>query len=122
MTINLYPPYDHERSSDVISISIKTKTPRPWARDNEYITAYINQLSNFEEYAIISYWSDEDRRDYVSYYWFESSNDKIKLWREGKLLKGEIIGIKLSTFNGSHTVTLESLVFELRPEDDDLTD
>ncbi|WP_373522817.1 hypothetical protein [Aquiflexum sp.] len=122
MVINLYPPDNHPRSNDVISITIKTITPKPWTRDKEYTTAYINQLQNFEEYAIVSYWNDEDRRDYVSYYRFESSNDKIKLWREGRLLKGSIRVLQLTNFNGSRMVTIERLDFELRPEDDDLTD
>jgi hypothetical protein len=122
MTIDLYPPPDHPRSNDIISILIKTTSPRPWARDKEYTTPYINQLSNFEEYAIVSYWSDEDRRDYVSFYRLDSNNKKIKIWREGKLLKGEIGNLRLATFNGSHTISLERLEFELRPEDDGLTD
>ena len=122
MVINLYPPPNHPRSNDVISIQIKSNAPKPWTRDKEYTTAYINQLQNFEEYAIVSYWNDEDRRDYVSYYRFESSNDKIKLWRDGKLLKGKIRGLRLAIFNASRMVTIERLDFELRPEDDDLMD
>ncbi|WP_158856442.1 hypothetical protein [Lunatibacter salilacus] len=122
MVINLYPPADHPRSNDVLSISIKTNASKPWTKDKEYTTAYINQLQNFEEYAIVSYWSDEDRRDYVSFYRFESSNGKVKLWREGRLLKGSIRVLKLATFNGSRNVTIERLDFEMRPEDDDLID
>lgn len=122
MLINLYPPPNHPRSNDVISIQIKSNVPKPWTRDKEYTTPYINQLQNFDEYAIVSYWNDEERRDYVSYYRFESSNDKIKIWREGKMLKGEIRGLKLANFSDSRYVTIERLDFELRPEDDDLTD
>jgi hypothetical protein len=58
----------------------------------------------------------------VSFYRFESQNHKIKIWREGKMLKGEIRGLKLAIFNGSRIVTIERLDFELRPEDEDLTD
>lgn len=122
MVINLYPPPNHPRSNDVISIQIKSNTPKPWTRDKEYTTPYINQLVNIEEYAIVNYWNDEDRRDYVSFYRFESQNHKIKIWKEGKMLKGEIRGLKLAIFNGSRIVTIERLDFELRPEDDDLTD
>jgi len=46
---------------------------------------------------------------------------KVKLWRDGKLLKGEIaqrIGLQ-SHDNQLMYITLN---FELRPEDDDLTD
>jgi hypothetical protein len=46
---------------------------------------------------------------------------KVKLWREGKLLKGEIatrIGLQ-SYDNRLVYITLE---FELRPEDDGLSD
>ncbi len=122
MVINLYPPADHSRSNDVISIQIKSNSPKPWTRDKEYTTPYINQLQNFEEYAIVSYWNDEERRDYVSYYRFQSSNDKVKLWREGRMLKGVIIGHTMANFNGSRFLTIERLDFELRPEDDGLTD
>lgn len=122
MVINLYPPPNHPRSNDVISIQIKSNAPKPWTRDKEYTTAYINQLQNFEEYAIVNYWNDEDRRDYVSFYRLESQNHKIKIWREGKLLKGEIRGLRLAIFNASRMVTIERLDFELRTEDDDLTD
>lgn len=121
IVINLYPPDDHPNSGDVISIQIKANAPKPWTRDKQYTTVYFAQLQYVEEYAIVSYWDDSEGRDYISYNRPESMSGKVKLWREGKLLKGEItqrIGLQ-SHDNHLIYITLE---FELRPEDDDLTD
>lgn len=122
ITINFYPPDDHPRSSDVISITIKSKDPKPWALDKEYRTPYINQLLNYPDHAIVSYWNGEDRVDYISFYTFENTNSIVKVWREGGLLKGEIKALKLYNFNGNRRLNLERLVFQVRPEDDDLKD
>jgi hypothetical protein len=121
IVINLYPPDDHPNSGDVISIQIKASAPKPWTRDKQYTTVYFAQLQYVEEYAIVSYWDDSEERDYISYNRPESMSGKVKLWREGKLLKGEIaqrIGLQ-SHDNRLMYITLN---FELRPEDDDLTD
>jgi hypothetical protein len=120
IVINFYPPDDHPFSDDVISIQIKSKDPKPWARDKSYTTVYIAQHPYVDEYAIVSYWDESERRDYISSIRPESMSGKVKLWREGKLLKGEIksLGLMSRDFRLIH-LTLD---FELRPEDDDLTD
>ena len=45
---------------------------------------------------------------------------KVKLWREGKLLKGEIIGMGLQSRD--NRLIYLTMNFEIRPEDDGLTD
>jgi hypothetical protein len=45
---------------------------------------------------------------------------KVKLWREGKLLKGEIKSLGL--MSRDFRLIYLTINFELRPEDDDLTD
>ena len=120
IVISLYPPDDHQYSDDVISIQIKSGTPKPWTKDNQYTTVYFAQLQYVEEYAIVSYWDDSEERDYISYNRPESMSGKVKVWREGKLLKGEIIRLGLQSHD--NRLIYLTLNFELRPEDDDLTD
>jgi len=120
IVINFYPPDDHPFSDDVISIQIKSKDPKPWARDKSYTTVYIAQHPYVDEYAIVSYWDESERRDYISSIRPESMGGKVKLWREGKLLKGEIKSLGL--MSRDFRLIYLTINFELRPEDDDLTD
>jgi hypothetical protein len=121
MTINFYPPDNHPLKDDVISIMIYTQQLKPWARDKTYTTVYVAQHPYVEEYAVVSYWDGSEERDFLSSNRPESMSSKVKLWREGKLLKGEIaarIGLQ-SYDNQLIYITIE---FELRPEDDGLSD
>lgn len=120
MSIDFYPPDDHPFSDDVISIQIKSDTPKPWTREKQYTTVFYAQLQYVEEYAIVSYWDDSERRDYVSYNRPESMSGKVKVWREDKLLKGEIRRLGLQS--ADNRLIYLTLDFEIRPEDDDLTD
>ena len=121
MTINFYPPDNHPLKDDVISIMISTAELRPWTRDKTYTTVFYAQHPYVEEYAVVSYWDASESRDFLSSNRPESMSSKVKLWREGKLLKGEIaarIGLQ-SYDNQLIYITME---FELRPEDDGLSD
>lgn len=121
IVLNFYPPDDHPNSGDVISIQILANAPKPWTRNNQYTTVYFAQLQYVEEYAIVSYWDDSEGRDYISFNRPESMSRNVKVWREGNLFKGETpqrIGLQ-SHDNRLIYITLN---FELRPEDDDLTD
>jgi hypothetical protein len=120
IVLNFYPPDDHPHSDDVISIQIKSKEPKPWTRDHQYTTVYFAQLQYVEEYAIVSYWDDSEERDYISFNRPESMSGKVKVWREGKLLKGEVQRLGLQSHN--NRLIYLTLNFEIRPEDDDLTD
>ena len=120
MTINFYPPDDHPNRGDIISIQIKANAPKPWSRDKEYATVFFAQLQYVEEYAIVSYLDASEEIDYISYNYPESMSKKVKLWREGNLLKGEIRRIGCVSRN-NHIVYL-TLDFEIRPGDEDLTD
>jgi hypothetical protein len=121
MTINFYPPDNSPLKDDVISITIYTQQLKPWTRDKTYTTVYVAQHPYVEEYAVVSYWDGSEERDFLSSNRPESMSGKVKLWREGKMLKGEIatrIGLQ-SYDNRLVYITME---FELRPEDDGLTD
>lgn len=121
MTINFYPPDNSPLKDDVISITIYTQQLKPWSRDKTYTTVYVAQHPYVEEYAVVSYWDASESRDFLSSNRPESMSSKVKLWREGKLLKGEIatrIGLQ-SYDNQLIYITME---FELRPEDDGLSD
>jgi len=121
IVINLYPPDDHPNAGDVISIQISANAPKPWTREKQYTTVYFAQLQYVEEYAIVSYWDDSEERDYISFNRPESMSGKVKLWREGKLLKGEIAQ-RIGLQSHDNKLMYIALNFELRPEDDDLTD
>ncbi len=121
MTINFYPPDNSPLKDDVISIMIYTQQLKPWTRDKTYTTVYVAQHPYVEEYAVVSYWDGSEERDFLSSNRPESMSGKVKLWREGKMLKGEIatrIGLQ-SYDNRLVYITME---FELRTEDDGLTD
>jgi hypothetical protein len=121
MTINFYPPDNHPLKDDVISIMISTAELKPWTRDKTYTTVFYAQHPYVEEYAVVSYWDASESRDYLSSNRPESMSSKVKLWREGKLLKGEIAArIGLQSYD--NRLIYITLNFELRPEDDDLTD
>ncbi len=120
IVINFYPHDNHPYSDDVISIQIKASTLKPWTRNNLYTTVYFAQLQFVEEYAIVSYWDDSERRDYISFNRPESMSKNVKLWREGKLLKGEVLRIGLQSHD--NRLIYLTLNFELRPGDDGLTD
>ncbi|HCT69969.1 MAG TPA: hypothetical protein DF409_01815 [Bacteroidales bacterium] len=120
IVLNFYPPDDHPFSDDVISVQIKANAPKPWTRDKQYTTVYFAQLQYVEEYAIVSYWDESERRDYISYNRPESMSGKVKLWREGKLLKGEIRSLGLQSRD--NRLIYLTLDFELRPGDDGLSD
>lgn len=120
IVINFYPPDDHPNKEDRIAIQIKASETKPWTRDKEYTTVYFAQLQYVEEYAIVNYWDESERRDYISYNRPESMSKKVKIWREGKLLKGKIERMGLqSRDNKLLYITLD---FEIRPGDDGLTD
>ena len=104
----------------MISVQIKANAPKPWTRDKQYTTVYFAQLQYVEEYAIVSYWDESERRDYISYNRPESMSGKVKLWREGKLLKGEIRSLGLQSRD--NRLIYLTLDFELRPGDDGLSD
>lgn len=121
MTINFYPPDNSPLKDDVISIMIYTQQLKPWSRDKTYTTVYVAQHPYVEEYAVVSYWDGSEERDFLSSNRPESMSGKVKLWREGKMLKGEIatrIGLQ-SYDNRLVYITME---FKLRTEDDGLTD
>lgn len=121
MTINFYPPDNHPLKDDVISIMIATPQLKPWTRDKTYTTVYMAQQPYVEEYAVVSYWDGSENRDFISSIRPESMSSKVKLWREGKLLKGEIaLRIGLQSFD--NYLIYITMNFELRPEDDGLTD
>ena len=120
IVINFYPPDDHPYSDDVISIQIKAKEPKPWTRDGKYTTVYFAQLQYVEEYAIVSYWDTSEERDYVSYNRPESMSKKVKIWRDGKLLKGEIERMGLQSRDNK--LIYLTMNFEIRPGDENLTD
>lgn len=48
-------------------------------------------------------------------------SSKVKLWREGKLLKGEI-ALRIGLQSRDNYLIYITMNFELRPEDDGLTD
>ena len=120
IVLNFYPHDDHPYKDDRIAIQIKASTPKPWTRDKQYTTVYFAQLQYVEEYAIVNYWDASEERDYISYNRPESMSKKVKLWREGKLLKGEIIGMGLQSRD--NRLIYLTMNFEIRPEDDGLTD
>ncbi|MDD2528570.1 MAG: hypothetical protein PHW35_12685 [Lentimicrobiaceae bacterium] len=121
IVLNFYPPDDHPNKDDRISIQIKAKDVKPWTKNGTYNTVYFAQLQYVEEYAIVSYWDESERRDYISFNRPESMSRNVKVWREGSLFKGEMaerIGLQ------SHDNRLIYIIlnFELRPGDDGLTD
>lgn len=120
IVINFYPPDDHPFKDDRIAIQIQASKPKPWTIDKQYTTVYFAQLQYVEEYAIVNYWDDSEERDYISFNRPESMSKKVKLWREGKLLKGEIIGMGLQSRD--NRLIYLTLDFEIRPEDDELKD
>ena len=120
MIIYIYPPDNHPNKDDIISIQIKANAPKPWSRDKEYATVFFAQLQYVEEYAIVSYWDASEERDYISYNRPESMSKKVKLWREGKLLKGEIR--RIGCVSSDNQLIYLTLDFELRPGEDGLTD
>lgn len=122
MTLTMWPPPGHPLENNPISIIIRSKDNAPWTFDRDYHPHHHNAILVEDEYAIMNYWDDENRRDYVSRYHFQASGSKVKLRREGDLLIGEAKGIVLVTFNGSRKVTLESLTFQVRPADNELID
>lgn len=120
IVINFYPPDDHPNKDDRISIQIKAKAIKPWTRDASYTTVYFAQLQYVEEYAIVNYWDDSEERDYISFNRPESMSKKVKIWREGKLLKGEVERMGLQSHD--NRLIYVSLNFEIRPGDDGLSD
>ena len=119
MVIRIHPPDDHPYKDDVISIQIQASKPKPWTRNNEYVTRYYTQ-SQIEDNASVTYIDASEQTYYRSYWSIESSDKKIKIWRVGKLLKGEIIGLGLES-QDNKLIHL-TLNFEIRPGDDGLTD
>lgn len=121
MVLNFFPPDDHPNKDDRISIQIKARDYKPWTRNGTYNTTYFAQLQYAKEYAIVSYWDESERRDYISFNRPESMSRNVKVWREGKLFKGETpqrIGLQ-SHDNRLIYITLD---FEIRPGDDGLSD
>lgn len=121
MTLNFYPPDDNPRAGDVLSVTIKAPELKPWTQSNEYITAYINQLQQYDDYAIVSYWNDAEERDYVSYYRFENTSNSVIIETDGDMLTGEVASMTLATFNGSHQITINDFTFRMRPGDEGWT-
>ena len=121
MTLNFYPPDDNPRAGDVLSVTIKAPEVKPWTQSNEYITAYINQLQQYDSYAIVSYWNDVEERDYVSYYRFENTSNSVLIETDGDMLTGEVTNMTLATFNGSHQITIRDFTFRMRPGDEGWT-
>lgn len=122
MVITLYPPPDHPLENNFIGLIIRSEDPEPWTFDREYFPRQHAAIPFENEYAIIEYWDDNTSKSYVSRYIFQSSNTKLKLRREGDLLHGELMGCKLTTFNGQGLVTIASLKFQVRPSDNGLID
>lgn len=120
MTIYLYPPPGHEREGDVIGITIKSEKYDPWTFDGNYSTIYINQIPFTPQYAEVNYWDGTNEIDYLSKYRFENTSNKVILKREGKLINGTIIGLKLVNFNSTKTLTINDLRFQVRPSDNPL--
>lgn len=122
MLITLYPPPGHPLENNFIGITIRSEDPQPWSLDKAYIPSHHSAIPYINEYAIVEYWDDDNSKSYVSRYIFQASETKVKLTREGDLLHGELMGCKLTTFNGQGQVTIQSLQFRLRPSDSDLID
>lgn len=118
MTLNFYPPDDNPRAGDVLSVTIRGKELKPWTQSDQYTTAYINQLQQYDGYAIVSYWNEAEQRDYVSYYRFENTSNSVKIETDGDMLTGEVKSMTLATFNGSHQITIRDFTFRMRPGDE----
>lgn len=121
MVLNFFPPDDHPNKDDRISIQIKAKDYKPWTKNDTYNTTYFAQLIYADKYAVVSYWDESERRDYISFNRPESMSKNVKVRREGKLFKGETpqrIGLQ-SHDNRLIYITLD---FEIRPGDDGLSD
>jgi hypothetical protein len=122
MTIILWPPPGHPLENNTIGITIRSKDPAPWTFDRDYFPHQHNAILVADQYAIVNLWDDENSRDYVSRYSFQSSSAHVKLKREGDLLIGEVSGLKLVTFNGLKRTDIQSLTFQVRPGDNALID
>ena len=121
MVLNFFPPDDHPNKDDRISIQIKAEDLKPWTKNDTYNTTYFAQLIYADKYAVVSYWDESERRDYISFNRPESMSRYVKVSREGKLFKGELdqrIGLQ-SHDNRLIYITLD---FEIRPGDDGLSD
>ena len=121
MVLNFFLPDDHPNKDDRISIQIKAKDYKPWTKNGTYNTTYFAQLIYADKYAVVSYWDESERRDYISFNRPESMSRYVKVSREGKLFKGELdqrIGLQ-SHDNRLIYITLD---FEIRPGDDGLSD
>ncbi|WP_144607162.1 hypothetical protein [Algoriphagus algorifonticola] len=120
MTLNFYPPDDNPRAGDVLSVTIRGKELKPWTQSEQYTTAHISQLQQYDGYAIVSYWNEAEQRDYVSYYRFENTSNAVTINTDGDMLTGEVTGLRLETFNGSHFIRIDNFSFRMRPGDEGL--
>ena len=117
MTIYLYPPPGHEREGDVIEIYIKSQKLNPWTFDSNYNTTYIAQIPFVNQYAQVNYWDDARELDCLSQNRPENMSKQVKLKRIGNLLHGEIINLQLVNHNGTRSITINKLRFQVRPSD-----